>query len=173
MTSALEEAANWVLDNAIVALTPPDPPGDSTLPGPPDVKARRVHFGAGDGGQIPFDRCCDGGQLVVLVGTVRPTVSFPRPLTDPVTCAVSWMVPVAVEIARCFPTPNNRGTLDYIEAQAKTELRLDEAMALACHFASVSTRRQAAGYQLVIQGVNAKEDGGCMAVRLAMMLHLR
>lgn len=164
----LTDLAGWCLDVAVASLD-----HDPLLRAP---NKRRTHFGRGDGGEIDMEHCCTpnnadvvGGQLVVAVGTIQPTQNFPAPDSGPIRHSKAWRVPVAVEVARCSPKPNQQGVRDWAKVEADTETRLREAWALLCGFQAALT--PARGYQAAITGCFSAE-ADCKLVRLNLLFHL-
>lgn len=165
--TAVEDCANWCLDTAVALLDE----AEGVLAAPSD---RRIHFGRGDGGEVPWGDCCSsygdriGGQLVVAVGTIQPTTKFPVAETGLINCAMAHRVPIAVEVVRCMPQMNNGATVDTAALQADAELRMREGWALLCGFEKALGPRT---YKASIGGLSSAEST-CKSVRLAMTFQL-
>lgn len=162
MNTAFSTAANWVLDQVVTALSDEDV---VAVLGPAPTRVR-IHWGANQ--TVPWDYCCDdGGQLTVAVGKITPMPRRDGLAVQP-SCAGGWSLPMTVQVLRCGPKIKKDGTIDWAEADADYEARLDEALTIACYLLG-----QFGGtYEGRIDSMDTDAETTCRAVQIGLTVHL-
>lgn len=169
MTAALVTAANWVLAEAAACLD--DTSKDIETAAAPTM--RRIHFG--EIGSVVWDNCCEGragtvgGQLTASVGRITAAPRRDGTSWQP-RCAGGWELPVTIQVLRCAVPISAKGVVDWSALDVDAGERLDEALALSCHFGSLFGGVD--GYEGTVNAMSTIEEGSCRAVRVELTVHL-
>lgn len=169
MSGPLVSTANWALAEAAACL---DDTGKAieTAAAP---TMRRIHFGEVD--SVIWDNCCEGrgavigGQLTASVGRITAAPRRDGTSWQP-RCAGGWELPVTIQVLRCAVPISAKGVVDWVALDDDAVARLDEALALSCHFGGLFGGID--GYEGTVNAMSTREDGSCRAVRVEMTVHL-
>lgn len=81
-------------------------------------------------GQVPWDHCCDGGQLSVKLDRMFATSNFPTQDNSTLQCGVTFSADITVTLLRCGPTVDDNGNPPLPDAITAANTQVYEDMAL-------------------------------------------
>ena len=125
------------------------------------------------GAVVPWDHCCDGGQLWVKLERMYATANFPSQDNSTLQCGVTWSADILVGILRCGPVLDDQGLPPNPDDVTATSVLVYEDMALvapaiACCLGQAKKYRQ---YRISdFRPVNPQ--GGCYGSELRLTIEL-